>query len=113
MTISPDEYQSLAADTAPKSSLMITDRELMLTMLAMGLAGEAGELVDDVKKVVFHRHDIDIVRVRLELGDVLWYVAMLCSALHLSLSDVMEINIEKLRARYPDGFSAEASRNRT
>ena len=80
---------------------------------AMGLAGEAGEAVDLLKKHVYHGHPLDPLVVEKELGDVLWYVAALCVELDLSLSEVMEANVAKLRARYPDGFDPERSRSRT
>ena len=83
-----------------------------LTHASMGLAGEAGEVVDLLKKYVFHGHDFDSAKVRDELGDVLWYVAALAAACELSLDEVAEHNAAKLRARYPDGFSEEASRGR-
>lgn len=78
----------------------------------MGLSGEAGEATDLVKKIIFHGHDFDIEALEKEVGDVCWYVAMICHALNISLEEVMEKNIAKLQARYPDGFSEEASRNR-
>lgn len=78
----------------------------------MGLCGESGEVADIVKKTVFHKHPIDIDELKKELGDVMWYVAMCCNALSISLDDVMQGNIEKLKKRYPDGFSIDASINR-
>ena len=80
--------------------------------MALGLAGEAGETADMLKKHLFHgkplNHD-DVVK---ELGDVLWYVAGMATAIGISLDDVAQRNVDKLRARYPDGFSAEASAQR-
>jgi NTP pyrophosphatase (non-canonical NTP hydrolase) len=108
-----DEYQELAARTligGPDFS--ITDEEIMIAWNALGLAGEAGEVADLVKKGIFHQHGLDRDRLRKEIGDVLWYAAALCSKLGFSLSDVMEANIEKLRARYPEGYSAQASKHR-
>lgn len=98
-----DHYQQLACRTMGDASLAV---------LALGVAGEAGEVADIVKKVVGHGHELDRDKLRKELGDVLWYVATLSRALELDLSDVAGANIEKLLARYPDGFSAERSRNR-
>lgn len=79
---------------------------------ALGLAGEAGEAADLIKKHLFHDHPLDRDKLRDELGDVLWYVATLARTLELDLSEVAERNVEKLRARYPEGFSAARSRNR-
>ena len=83
-----------------------------LTLGGLGIAGEAGEVADHIKKVVYHQHPLDTAKLAEELGDALWYVAYLCDALGLTLGEVMEANIAKLRARYPDGWSAERSRNR-
>ena len=78
-------------------------------MGAMGLAGEAGELVDLLKKVSFHGKPFDRELFIKEAGDVLWYYALLLHTANVSLDVVMSTNLAKLRARYPDGFSVEAS----
>ena len=87
-------------------------REEALANWSMGLAGEAGEAVDLLKKHLFHGHDLDLAEAAKEIGDVLWYAAALCETLGLDLGDVMAFNVEKLRARYPEGFSQERSRER-
>jgi NTP pyrophosphatase (non-canonical NTP hydrolase) len=105
------EYQNQAARTlidAPEKPL--TDLEAMAVWNALGLAGEAGEVADLVKKAVFHGHPIELPGLAEELGDVLWYVAALCSKFDLDLSEIMRANIEKLRLRYPEGFSSADSR---
>lgn len=79
----------------------------------LGLTGEAGEVADIVKKYVFHGHELDRKELIKELGDVCWYLALLCHALDVPLDVVMISNIEKLRNRYPKGFSESASINRT
>lgn len=79
---------------------------------ALGLTGEAGEVADLIKKYIFHGHELDEDTLVKEMGDVMWYMALLCHALDIQLSTVMERNIEKLEKRYKDGFSEEASRNR-
>ena len=89
-----------------------TDHEIMLVWNALGLAGEAGEVADTIKKAVFHQHGIDRSVIIKELGDVLWYVAALCTKLDVSMSEVMERNIEKLHKRYPAGYSSAASKER-
>lgn len=108
-----NDYQKLAARTlidGPDAEY--TSAEIMLVWNALGLAGEAGEIADTIKKAVFHRHSLNRDEVIKELGDVLWYVAALCSKLDVSLSEVMERNITKLQQRYPDGYSSERSINR-
>lgn len=79
---------------------------------ALGITGEAGEVSDIIKKHIFHGHDLDIDALVKEIGDVCWYVALLCTAIGVDMSSVMEQNIEKLKTRYPEGFSSEASINR-
>jgi len=79
---------------------------------ALGITGEAGEVADMIKKHVFHGHGLDMDALVKEIGDVCWYVALLCTAIGVDLKSVMEKNIEKLTTRYPEGFSEEASINR-
>ena len=104
------EYQKLAARTlidAP--DFKIPDNEIMLVWNAIGLAGEAGEVAELVKKGVFHRHGIDDEfrqKMKKELGDVAWYMAALCTKLDLDMGEVMQANIDKLLERYPNGFSS-------
>lgn len=79
----------------------------------LGLAGEVGEFNDMIKKWIFHEQDLDTIHAKKELGDVLWYIALICYAFGWDMDELMEINIEKLRARYPDGFDPDRSANRT
>lgn len=78
----------------------------------LGLAGEAGEVADLVKKQHFHSHPADPVKLRKEMGDVLFYLAAMCNACGDSLQTVMEANVEKLNERYPNGFEASRSINK-
>ncbi len=79
---------------------------------AMGLAGESGEVVDQLKKVIFHGHEYDQDVIEKELGDVLHYLSGIATLLEISLEEVAYKNLEKLKKRYPEGFSKEASQNR-
>ena len=106
--LSLDDFQQLAARTLSPGQTP----DQRLANAALGLTGEAGEVAEHVKKHLFHATPLDRDAVVKELGDCLWYVAALAGTLGVSLSEVGERNIEKLRRRYPDGFSAEASRNR-
>jgi NTP pyrophosphatase (non-canonical NTP hydrolase) len=83
-----------------------------LAITALGIAGEAGEVADYIKKVLGHGHPLDIDKLRNELGDVLWYVAVMAHHLNLDFEDVARQNIAKLKKRYPEGFSTEKSINR-
>jgi NTP pyrophosphatase (non-canonical NTP hydrolase) len=84
-----------------------------LAVSGLGIAGEAGEVADLIKKYIGHGHALSIDDLEKELGDVLWYVADLASQVGLTLEEVAAANIEKLRKRYPNGFSQEASQNRS
>lgn len=76
---------------------------------ALGLAGEAGEVCDLLKKHWGHLHPLDREKLKKELGDVLWYVAAIAAQHDMLLEDVALANVEKLTKRYPAGFSPEAS----
>lgn len=110
------KYQAKAARTLiDRPDFEIPDNEIMLVWNAIGLAGEAGEVAELVKKAVFHRHGIDgAFREKMvkELGDVLWYAAAMCTKLDMDLGVIMEVNIRKLEERYPSGFSSQDSKRR-
>lgn len=78
----------------------------------LGLTGEAGEVSDLVKKGIFHEKGIDLEHLKKECDDVMWYVAMICEACGFSLDDVMQTNIDKLIARYPNGFDSYRANHR-
>lgn len=85
----------------------------LLLNAVMGLNGEAGEVIDIVKKAFFQGHELDKEHMIEELGDTAWYLAVCCEALGVSLEEVMERNIDKLKARYPEGFDKARSVNRS
>lgn len=103
-----NEYQKLAMTTLNNE----LDKKQILTNAVMGLCGESGEACDIVKKHLFHGHELDREALIKELGDVAWYLAEATEALDVSLDEVFERNIEKLKKRYPEGFSSERSINR-
>lgn len=76
---------------------------------ALGLNGEAGELGDLIKKEVFHGHPADVDKVMKETGDVLHYLAGIATLYKFTLEEAAAGNLEKLKKRYPEGFSTEAS----
>lgn len=78
---------------------------------ALGL-GEAGEVQDIIKKHYYHGHTMPYDKLIEELGDLLWYLACLAHLYGINLDLLMVTNIQKLEARYPDGFSKERSINR-
>jgi len=103
--MTPKEYQIAAARTLlnipPRE---YTAKEIMLIWNALGMAGEAGEAADDIKKAIFHDVGLDHSRIVKELGDLMWYISAICTNLGIPLEVVMALNIEKLKGRYPDGF---------
>ena len=104
-----NEYQKLAMVTLNKK----LDKNGILTNSVMGLCGESGEAIDLVKKHLFHGHELDRDSLIKELGDIAWYLAEAAEALEIPLEEFFKRNIEKLRKRYPEGFSEERSINRT
>ncbi|MFI5261387.1 MAG: nucleoside triphosphate pyrophosphohydrolase family protein [Candidatus Limnocylindrales bacterium] len=97
-----DEYTALAGATDSNAGDP-------LVVAALGLAGEAGEFADQVKKYVAQGHALDRDRLVDEAGDILWYVAKAARALGISLDEIAARNVAKLAARYPDGFAAQRS----
>ena len=120
------EYQNLAMRTNDGNA---TNRLLNLTLSdttengigedtgtvlndCIGLSGEVGEFNDMIKKWIFHEKDLDEEHLKKELGDIMWYIAMMCHAFRWNLDEIMEMNINKLKARYPEGFDTNRSNNR-
>lgn len=103
-----NEYQQLAMRTS-NGFLTPTGH---LENGALGLAGEGGEVADLVKKHLFQNHPLDKQHIAKELGDLCWYIAETATAIGYDLEDIMQMNIDKLKARYPEGFDAERSLHR-
>jgi len=101
-----NDYQELASKTCGAYGLD------MRIMSALGLAGESGEVCDLIKKAIFHGHPVEFEKLEKEIGDVLWYVAILAQSHGFKLEEIAQKNIEKLRKRYPEGFDVERSKNR-
>jgi NTP pyrophosphatase (non-canonical NTP hydrolase) len=96
-----NDYQIATRRTVPD------DLDDLLGMAVLGCAGEAGELVELLKKHRYQGRKLDTDRMVNELGDLLWYCAKLADALSVDLDDVAEYNITKLMLRYPRGFTVE------
>lgn len=83
---------------------------------AVGISAEAGEFMEIVKKIIFQgkpANEDNLDHLKIELGDILWYVAQACLALNISLEELTDMNIKKLSKRYPEGtFDAYYSENR-
>ena len=104
-----NEYQKLAMTTLNPD---LSPKDVLINGV-MGLCGESGEVIDLVKKHLHQGHALDREKLIKELGDVCWYVAEIASALDTDLDTVMQKNIDKLRARYPEGFDTLRSQNRS
>jgi len=131
----PNEYQKLAArtecDQAAARERMMAYRAyrdtnngpdavnlfpIRMNHALMGMMGEVGELATAVENWIHYNRGLDQVNVKEELGDLLWYIALMCSASSISMEEVMEGNIAKLRKRFPtkytDHDAAEENRDR-
>lgn len=106
MTI--NEYQMAAMRTSSKT---ITTKEHLLNG-ALGLTGESGEVADIVKKCFMQGHPMDVEHIAKELGDICWYIAETATAIGYDLETIMQMNVDKLMKRYPEGFSSERSQHR-
>ena len=102
-----NEYQQLAARTINKK----LDTNAVLKHGVFGLCSEAGEVAGILQKV-YQGHPFDMGHIKKELGDCLWMIAEICTASGFKLEDVMQLNIDKLKARYPEGFVADKSLHR-
>ena len=107
MTI--NEYQTAALRTAQTDKFSASD---LLLNSALGLCGESGEVADLVKKHRFQGHDIEIEHIAKELGDIAWYLAVGAYSIGYDLEKILQMNVDKLKARYPDGFSTDRSLHR-
>lgn len=107
--MTPNEYQKLAMRTC--NFQYTTANWDMVCHAVFGLTSEAGEVAGLFQKW-YQGHELDKDHLEKEIGDCLWMIAELCTAFGFTLEDVMQLNIDKLRARYPDGFSEEKSLHR-
>ena len=104
-----NSYQELAARTLSTENIDLSGFEIETLNYVVGLTGEAGEVAELFKKGFFHGQGIDIEKLKKELGDVLWYVAAISTRVGLSLAEIMQHNVDKLKARYPKGFDVDRS----
>lgn len=94
-----NEYQQHASRTIGPASY-----EERLDIGALGLGGEAGEAIDHIKKFLYHGVPLDKDKLVKELGDVLWYIACIATAIDVPMSQIATSNIQKLLDRYPEKF---------
>ena len=107
-----NEYQKLAATTLVEeiSVPILSSSQTLLLWNVIGLAGESGEFLELIKKSVFHKHEFELQRFKSELGDIFWYLAAIATGFGFSLEEIMQGNIDKLKARFPEGnFTVEGT----
>ena len=116
-----NEYQELAMRTnckdakerlVNKVNSNMTTNFSQVVNAALGLSGEVGELNDMIKKFAFHGTPMDELHFMKEIGDICWYIAQMCDACGYKLDNILDINIDKLKARYPEGFDTARANNR-
>ena len=108
MPMTLEDYEEFVLKLASPQSTETPD--LQLCLAGLGLTGEAGEFADHMKKVVFHGQELNKELAIKELGDCMWYLAFAARTIGSSLQEVIDVNVEKLSERYPDGvFSQERS----
>ena len=103
------EYQEFCKLTAKKFD--VPEHEIF--SWGLGISGEAGDVAGCIKKTFFHKND-QKQGIRENVGDVMWYASMICNYFGWNLQDILEENLAKLKARYPQGFTEkDASRGNT
>jgi len=98
-----DDYQDKAASTRMK----FDHTKDALMYLTVGLAGEVGEVAEHIKKFAYHDKELPAAEMVKELGDVLWYLSNLADTLGIDLATVADMNLAKLKARHPGGWSTK------
>jgi NTP pyrophosphatase (non-canonical NTP hydrolase) len=106
------KYQKEATRTFAYSKKSLNSSMLNLLHCAIGASTEAGELLDTFKKTIYYGKVLDVVNIKEEIGDQLWYLSNLCELLGFDIEDVMETNIKKLKARYPEKFTKQLALKR-
>ena len=110
-----DPYPAVGSNYRPPIEPSTTNRGLTLTA-ALGLTAEAGEFTEVVKKIILQGkpyNEENVFHMKRELGDICWYIAQACIALDTTFDEILEMNVDKLKARYPGGeFDIHHSENR-
>ena len=119
-----NEYQNLAMRTNDHKSTLRLENVVEFNSLmncdvggifnaCLSLSGEVGEFNDMIKKWIFHEKELDVEHAKKEAGDICWYLAMLCESFGWNLDEIMRMNVDKLKVRYPKGFDVQRANNRT
>lgn len=113
MPTTQGEFAAYVNSLEASEDVLIESKTLRSVHAVLGMAGETGEIVDHIKKVfVYKGFAFDRVHVVEELGDLFHYMTRLMNIHGITLDEVRDANVRKLRARYPDGYSHERAINR-
>lgn len=99
------EYQQISTRTMNKT---LTKDQQIANMVA-GIFGEGGEVADQIKKALYQGHTMDKKHLQEEIGDLMYYITNLATLYDISMCNVLEDNVNKLKKRYPNGFSVQES----
>ncbi len=97
---------------ASERTLINKGYDMNLLHAAMGISTESGEMLDQLKRVIFYGKALDVVNVKEEIGDLMWYIAILIRELDLDFEEILSLNIDKLKARFPEKFTEDKALNR-
>ena len=116
-SITSDNYVRNALNTESPITAELTGRisdptTIRLLHAGIGMTTEAGEFIDMLKKHIYYGKTLDLVNLREEIGDICWYCAIALDALGTTMDEVMNTNITKLKARYPNNFTEHHATNR-
>lgn len=104
-----DKFQAKILDFMNPETLSKGSEHVLMNSV-LGLCGEAGEVADNIKKWMYHGYELDVEALDKEVSDVLFYCGLYANGRGILLSDIAQKNIDKLSARYPNGFSTEANK---
>ncbi len=100
-----NEFQEICKKTA----LKFDDKDKEILTWGLGISGEAGDVASCIKKTVSHKKD-ETKGIKENLGDTMWYIAMICNFYGWKMEDVLKENVEKLKKRYPNGWDFNAAK---
>lgn len=106
------DYQNESKRTCPNLNNNLRDGLADELHMVIGISTEAGELLDAYKKHFAYGKELDTVNVGEEIADLMWYISNLCRLLNISLEEMLQRNIDKLKARYPENFTQDNALNR-
>lgn len=110
--MSLSDFINQSARTFANQQSPLSERTLDLLHCVMGASTEANELLDQFKKHIFYKKDLDLVNIKEEIGDQMWYLANLVRLLGFDFEEIFRTNIDKLKIRYPEKFDSEKALNR-